>query len=97
MRVCVYCFSFCELAARSVQLFSSVTATRIFATSFPAGLATWFEARTYLEGGYPRIARGGPWAGSITGGEACGYRCSEKEGFTHPPLWRAPCFWGTYE
>jgi len=21
----------------------------------------------------------------------------EKEGFKHPPLWRAPCFWGTYE
>jgi len=21
----------------------------------------------------------------------------EKEGFTHPSLWRAPCFWGTYE
>jgi hypothetical protein len=21
----------------------------------------------------------------------------EKEGFTHPGLWRAPCFWGTYE
>jgi len=21
----------------------------------------------------------------------------EKEGFTHPWLWRAPCFWGTYE
>ena len=47
--------------------------------------------------GFPRIARGAPWAGSITGGEACGYPCSEKEGFTHPPLWRAPCFWGTYE
>ena len=26
-----------------------------------------------------------------------GYPCSEKEGFTHPWLWRAPCFWGTYE
>jgi hypothetical protein len=48
-------------------------------------------------GGCPRIARGEPWAGSVTGGEACGYPCSEKEGFTHPWLWRAPCFWGTYE
>jgi len=54
-----------------------------------------FIARTYLEGGCPRIARGEPWAGSVTGGEACGYPCSEKEGFTHPSLWRAPCFWGT--
>jgi hypothetical protein len=24
-------------------------------------------------------------------------RIREKEGFTHPWLWRAPCFWGTYE
>ncbi len=47
--------------------------------------------------GRPRIARGAPWAGSITGGEACGYPCSEKEGFKHPSLWRAPCFWGTHE
>ena len=44
--------------------------------------------------GCSRIARGAPWAGSVTGGEACGYPCSEKEGFTHPSLWRAPCFWG---
>ena len=22
-------------------------------------------------------------------------RIREKEGFTHPWLWRAPCFWGT--
>src|SRR5471032_2816653 len=42
----------------------------------------------------PRIARGEPWAGSVTGGEACGYPCSEKEGFKHPPFWRAPYFWG---
>ena len=54
--------------------------------------------RAYKFGGWlTRIARGAPWAGSVTGGEACGYPCSEKEGFTHPPLWRAPCFWGTYE
>jgi hypothetical protein len=53
---------------------------------------------TYIfGGGVTRIARVVPWAGSITGGEACGYPCSEKEGFTHPPLWRAPCFWGTHE
>src|SRR5471030_2508839 len=44
--------------------------------------------------GCSRIARGAPWAGSVTGGEACGYPCSEKEGFTHPSLLRAPCFWG---
>ena len=24
-------------------------------------------------------------------------RIREKEGFKHPWLWRAPCFWGTYE
>jgi hypothetical protein len=47
--------------------------------------------------GFTRIARGEPWAGSVTGGEASQNPCSEKEGFTHPPLWRAPCFWGTYE
>ena len=45
-------------------------------------------------GWFKRIARGVPWAGSVTGGEACGYPCSEKEGFTHPWFWRAPCFWG---
>src|SRR5476651_256106 len=50
--------------------------------------------RTNSEDGFPRIARGAPWAGSVTGGEACGYPCSEKEGFTHPSLLRAPCFWG---
>src|SRR5471032_3334788 len=47
-----------------------------------------------MKGGCPRIARGAPWAGSVTGGEACGYPCSEKEGFTQLPFWRAPCFWG---
>jgi hypothetical protein len=52
----------------------------------------------YLFGGwFTRIARGALWAGSITGGEASQNLCSEKEGFTHPWLWRAPCFWGTYE
>src|SRR5471030_1249896 len=50
--------------------------------------------RTNSEDGISRIARGAPWAGSATGGEACGYPCSEKEGFTHPSLLRAPCFWG---
>ena len=64
------------------------------AASFRGGLATWFDVRTNSEGGCPRIARCVPWAGSVTGGEACGYPCSEKEGFTHPWLWRAPCFWG---
>ena len=61
-------------------------------------LVGWLRAcaeRTDLVGGCPRIARGEPLAGSVTGGEACGYPCSEKEGFTHPWLWRAPCFWGT--
>ena len=52
--------------------------------------------RTYLVVGCTRIARGEPVAGSVTGGEACGYPCSEKEGFTHRWLWRAPCFWGTH-
>jgi hypothetical protein len=47
-----------------------------------------------LADGFTRIARGVPWAGSVTGGEACGYPCSEKEGFTHPSFLRAPCFWG---
>ena len=73
------------------------TASRIFGTLVLRGLATWFEVRTNSEFGFPRIARGVPWAGSVTGGEACGYPCSEKEGFTHPVLLRAPCFWGTYE
>src|SRR5471032_3541198 len=50
--------------------------------------------RTNSEDDFTRIARGAPLAGSVTGGEACGYPCSEKEGFTHPSLWRAPCFWG---
>ena len=62
----------------------------------PVHTERWSQ-RTNLMGGFTRIARGVPWAGSITGGEACGYPCSEKEGFTHPVLWRAPCFWGTHE
>src|SRR5471032_1281529 len=62
--------------------------------AFRRGLATWFDVRTNSVGGCPRIARGVPWAGSVTGGEACGYPCSEKEGFTHRSFWRAPCFWG---
>jgi len=57
----------------------------------------WFVMRSNSVEGSPRIARDVPWAGSITGGEARQNLCSEKEGFTHPPLWRAPCFWGTYE
>ena len=68
--------------------------SRIFTASLRGGLATWFDVRTHLVVGRPRIARGVPWAGSVTGGEACGYRCSEKEGFTHRWFWRAPCFWG---
>ena len=85
----------CSRASTSCQ--GTTTASRIFTASFPGGLATWFDVRTNSVEGCPRIARGVPWAGSITGGEACGYPCSEKEGFTHPWLWRAPCFWGTYE
>jgi hypothetical protein len=54
----------------------------------------WLGVRKNSVDGFSRIARGAPWAGSVTGGEACGYLCSEKEGFTHPTLWRAPCFWG---
>jgi hypothetical protein len=61
------------------------------------GAAVRLYRGNYLVIGFTRIARGEPWAGSVTGGEACGYRCSEKEGFTHPWLWRAPCFWGTHE
>ena len=64
---------------------------------FLGGLATWFGLRTNSVEGCPRIAQGAPWADSITGGEASQNPCSEKEGFTHPWLWRAPCFWGTYE
>ena len=64
------------------------------AALFLGGLATWFVIFNYLVDGCSRIARGAPWAGSVTGGEACGYPCSEKEGFTHPSLLRAPCFWG---
>jgi len=71
--------------------------TRIFAASFPGWLAKWFVMRTNSAEGCPRIARGALWAGSVTGGEARQNPCSEKEGFTHPSLWRAPCFWGTYE
>ena len=84
------------LAARFALLFSGLGVTHS-APSFLDGLATWFDMRTNSVEGYPRIARGAPWAGSITGGEACGYVCSEKEGFTHSPFWRARCFWGTYE
>jgi hypothetical protein len=72
-------------------------ASREFAARFLGGLATWFGMRPYLVGGFTRIARGEPCAGSVTGGEARQNPRSEKEGFTHPPLWRAPCFWGTYE
>src|SRR5471032_1000514 len=59
-----------------------------------SGSATRLDEHTNSEGGHPRIARGKPWADSVTGGEACGYPCSEKEGFTHRWFWRAPCFWG---
>ncbi len=81
-------------SAWSAGLHSLGTVSRIFAASFQGGLPTRSVTRTYLADGFTRIARGAPWAGSVTGGEACGYPCSEKEGFTHPPFWRAPCFWG---
>ena len=81
------------VAARSTQLIFVWALSRL-AASFQEGLPTWFGMRTNLETGFSRIARGAPWAGSVTGGEACGYPCSEKEDFTHPWLWRAPCFWG---
>src|SRR5471030_3103103 len=58
------------------------------------GLGTSFVVRTNSVGGFSRIARDAHWADSVTGGEACGYLCSEKEGFTHPWFWRAPYFWG---
>ena len=73
---------------------SLVGASHIFKALFVGGLAMWFVIRTNSVDGFSRIARGVPWAGSLTGGEACGYPCSEKEGFTHPWLLRAPCFWG---
>jgi hypothetical protein len=85
------------LATRFALLFRELQPHAFFAASFRGRLAKWFVMRTNSEGGFPRIARGAPWAGSVTGGEACGYPCSEKEGFTHPWLWRAPCFWGTHE
>jgi hypothetical protein len=53
--------------------------------------------RTNSAIGFPRIARGAPWADSVTGGEACGYLCTEKEGFKHRWFWRAPCSSGTNE
>ena len=71
-----------------------VRTSHIFKALLVGGLAMWFVICTNLVDGCPRIARGAPWAGSVTGGEACGYPCSEKEGFTHPSLLRAPCFWG---
>ncbi|QIE28088.1 hypothetical protein SBC2_61640 (plasmid) [Caballeronia sp. SBC2] len=56
------------------------TTSRIFTASFLDGLTIWFVMHTNSVEGYPRIARSAPWAGSVTGGEACGYPCSEKEG-----------------
>ena len=85
-----------------MQLLSSVAALHILAAWFLGFLVSRWVGdvvrRAYhLEGGCPRIARGEPWAGSVTDGEASQNLCTEKEGFTHPPLWRAPCFCGTYE
>jgi hypothetical protein len=85
---------FVELFARLFFVDCGIT---YFAALFLGGLATWFVMRTNLVGGCSRIARGEPLAGSVTGGEACGYRCSEKEGFNHSSFSRAPFFWGTYE
>src|SRR5471032_1188312 len=36
--------------------------------------------RTNSKDGCSRIARGVTWAGSVTGGEACGHPCSERVG-----------------
>ena len=47
---------------------------------FPSGLAAWFAMRTNLVDGFTRIARGVPWAGSVTGGEAWGIRVRRKRG-----------------
>ena len=67
-------------------------------------LAKWFVIHTNSVIGFPRIARGAPWAGSVAsacprayGAKRFTVRIREKEGFTHPKLWRAPCFWGTHE
>jgi len=65
--------------------------------SYANALSKKFVTRPHLVDGFTRIARGEPWAGSVTGGEARQNPSSEKEGFTHPWLWRAPCFWGTHE
>ena len=63
------------------------------------GLVSWWVACVvrgpYKFGGWLFADSAGvPWAGSVTGGEACGYPCTKKEGFTYPWLLRAPCFWG---
>ena len=66
---------------------------------------------TNSEGGCPRITRGDPRADSVTGGEACQYPCSEKEGShirnsastvllgtqCHPLATREPSFHGRFD
>ena len=88
---------FGELAAHSLRPFSSVTAFRTYGAVLLGGLAAWSVVPRSSAEGFSRIARGVPWAGSVTGGEACGYLCTEKEGFKHWWFWRAPCSSGTNE
>ena len=95
-RVCAAAF-LGGLAAWSARLFSGVGPYSFARRGSPMGWRRGCAERTNLVVGYSRIARDVPWAGSITGGEACQNPCTEKEGFTHPWLWRAPCFWGTHE
>ena len=85
------------LAAWSARLFSGVGPYSFARRGSPMGWRRGCAERTNLVVGCSRIARDVPWAGSITGGEACQNPCTEKEGFKHRWLWRAPCFWGTYE
>ena len=84
-------------AAWLARLFSGVGPYSFARHGLLVGLRRGCAERTNLVVGCSRIARGEPWAGSVTGGEACQNPRTEKEGFTHPWLWRAPCFWGTHE
>ena len=91
--------AFRELAAWSAwwaRLLAWFSGSREFPALFLGRLATWFDVRTNSVGGLRDSAgcssgRFSHWWRSV------GYLCSEKEGFTHPWLLRAPFFWGTHE
>ena len=80
----IFSVSFLQLVRVAFTVLFVEYGLTYLAALFRGGLAMWFVILNYLVGGCSRIARGVPWAGSVTGGEACGYPCSEKEGFTHP-------------